>query len=466
MGQATAVLRTLYKRLPPSAQERLRTLAAGVPFGRISPSDRKLLRFLRSAQFWSGERIRSWQLERLRGVVAYACQHTEGYRDLYQNAGVSARDIRCIDDVKHLPFTTKQLFQDNLEAFTVKTRDREYVTTGGSTGIPFGFYQSRGASATENTFMHCGWDWFGWKPGFRSAVLRGAFVGSDKGPTRFDPYKTELFLSSYHLTEESLPKYLAALDQYRPRVLRAYASSLNILCDVLRNAGSERRPQFDLILLGSENVYPWQLSKFRHMFPGSRIVSWYGSAEKVILAPWCEETMSYHAWPFYGLTEVLRSDGRRAEIGEQGELVGTSFWHLVTPFIRYRTADFATTGEHACRRCGRAFPLLTDVVGRAHEFIESGAGRYISMTAINMHDDVFDSIRQFQFVQEERGVVTFKYVPRSVGADLNRIHAGLARKLGNDVKIRFDRVDEIQPTRSGKHRFLDQRLDIKYGDPS
>ncbi len=48
-------------------------------------------------------------------------------------------------------------------------------------------------------------------------------------------------------------------------------------------------------------------------------------------------------------------------------------------------------------------------------------GRYISMTAINMHDDVFDNLRQFQFHQDKIGEVTFNYVPKEDGISISSI---------------------------------------------
>ena len=89
------------------------------------------------------------------------------------------------------------------------------------------------------------------------------------------------------------------------------------------------------------------------------------------------------------------------------------------------------------------------------------------MTAINMHDDIFDPLRQFQFLQEKAGEVTFRYVTKSGAlndADVLKIRKGLVLKLGADVDLRLASVPEIPRTKAGKYRFLDQRLPIQYGD--
>ena len=96
----------------------------------------------------------------------------------------------------------------------------------------------------------------------------------------------------------------------------------------------------------------------------------------------------------------------------------------------------------------------------------TGTGRYISMTAINFHDDIFDHIKQFQFYQEEKGRVTFRYIPKATcdQAVLGDVRRRLLVKLGNDVYLDFEAVDDIPPTQRGKHRFLIQKLSLQYGD--
>jgi len=398
--------------------------------------------------------------------VRHAYEKTEGYRDLYRQAGVCPEDIQTLGDIRFLPFTTKELFRDNLEAFSVKSNFRVYLTTGGSTGIPFGFYESYNNIEIEDAFMHTGWSWAGWKRGSRSAILRGAFIGSENSHWKYDPYNRDLLLSSYYLTEKTLEGYLKVLKQYKPKVLQAYPSSLNLFCDLLKDAHLCGEIGFDLILLGSENVYDWQLTKFKEIFPHAKIHGWYGHAEKAVLAPWCEYEEVYHLWPFYGFTEILGEKNQEVNEGLEGELVGTSFHNLVTPFIRYRTMDRAIKGSPNCPSCGRAFPILKSISGRSHEVIVTASGRYISMTAINMHDDIFDGLRQFQFLQEQPGKVIFKYLPKKelLPSEITSIQIRLMLKLGNDMELSMVPVNEIPRTKSGKYRFLDQRLPIRYGD--
>ena len=63
--------------------------------------------------------------------------------------------------------------------------------------------------------------------------------------------------------------------------------------------------------------------------------------------------------------------------------------------------------------------------------IVTGGGRWISMTAINMHSNIFDEIRQFQFHQREPGRLTFRFIPRPTWdeAASRKVRSGLTAKL-------------------------------------
>lgn len=461
------IIRRIKKYLPEKWVDIIKCLAAVIPIQLLQGASYWQWRnFLQDAQKWPQPKIEVWQVKKLRSVIQYAYENTEGYRDLYNEAGVSPSDIKTLQDIKILPLTTKQLFQDNLEAFSVKNASSIYITTGGSTGIPFGFYKTCKTLQIEDAFMHTGWSWVGWKFGLRSAVLRGGYIGSEDQPWKYDAYRRELLLSSYFITYRSIKIYIDAIKKYSPKVIQAYPSSLNLFCDVLKDCGEIGTISFDLILLGSENIYDWQMNKFKESFPNSKIFSWYGHAEQVILAPWCEHTNKNHLWPFYGYTEILDEKDEAVKEGEEGELIGTSFHSFITPFIRYRTMDRAIKGTMVCPGCLRSFQLLDSIRGRSHEVIVTKKGRYISMTAINMHDRIFDDLRQFQFFQEEPGKVMFKYVPKKPLSlmELTKIQNGLSMKLGKDMKLMLVQVDEIPRTKAGKYCFLDQRLQIKNGE--
>src|SRR5262249_50410870 len=145
-------------------------------------------------------------------------------------------------------------------------------------------------------------------------------------------------------------------------------------------------------------------------------------------------------WPTYGYFELLDEHNQPVTTpGQRGEIVGTGFINTIMPFIRYRTGDFATYVAPRCEACGREHVVIRDIRGhRTQEMLVADDGALISWTAINMHDNTFDCVRQFQFSQSQRGQATLRVVAGTGfgEAALQRIRRNLEGKLAG--RIAFD----------------------------
>ena len=123
------------------------------------------------------------------------------------------------------------------------------------------------------------------------------------------------------------------------------------------------------------------------------------------MAYWCKDNRKYHVDPHYGFTELLMG-GQEVEVGEIGEMVGTSFWNTTTPFIRYRTKDFAKKGSNGCESCGLKYKLLDSIDGRLQDVLIGREGRYVPYNAFDgslLHGSVFKEIVKFKIIQDEPG---------------------------------------------------------------
>lgn len=416
--------------------------------------------FLRESANWTRDQIADYQTSRVREMVRHAYSQTQGYRELFDKAGVSPESVRTLDDVRRLPFVDKETIRDQLEAFSAPLPGRSYITTGGSTGIPFGFYRDRRSFARELASKAHQYRRVGWKEGDRQLVFRGLPIDTPDHMV-FVPEFNELRCSSYHLTPEWMETYRQRAFKYQPEWLRCYPSAGCLYARWLKESGRPF-PEMKGILCASENLYDFQKQLLREVFH-ARVFSHYGHYEMAVLAGFCETEDTYHVLPQYGFAELVDVTGKQVcRPGEIGEIVGTSFIMFATPFIRYRTRDFAVLKGWECAACGRPYQVWQRIEGRLQELIVSGTGRRISMTAINFHDDIFDHLNQFQFHQSQRGRVTFRYIAKKSCGDaiLRDIHRRLMVKLGDDMVLDLQPVAEIPLTKRGKHRFLIQELTI------
>ena len=87
-------------------------------------------------------------------------------------------------------------------------------------------------------------------------------------------------------------------------------------------------------------------------------------------------------------------------------------------------------------------------------------GSQIPWTALNMHDDTFEHVRQFQFLQETPGRAALRIVPASgfCEKDTHRIHGNLARKLDGRLALTIELVKAIRLSPRGKAIYVEQRI--------
>ena len=427
-------------------------------------------KFYKDAQWWSEKEIADWQLQRLKQIVEFAYENTDGYHQLYDEAKIKPQNIRSLEDINEIPFTTKELLRDNIEKFTYQggnSRKLYKTMTGGSTGIPFSFYVDKKNSMAEYGFMYTAWESIGWNKNDVGIKLRGAHLGDPDHLIKKIGYH-EYALSSSFMTDENYEKYMSIIESTRATYLHVYPSTLSDLSQLIINNHDEGRLGIKQIFLGSENLYSWQKDLIKNAFPHSRLMSWYGHSERAIWAPWCEYEERYHLNPFYGYTEILKGD-KEVNEGEVGELVGTSFWMYGTPFIRYRTNDYAEKGPNCCERCGRNMQLLNMVEGRSSEIIVGRSGRRISLTVFAgsiMHGKTFDHIRQFRFIQYKEGELKLAIIPSNNfnSEDEGHLKESVSKFLGEDFDFEVIKVKELSRTKSGKFTYLEQHLNIERSD--
>lgn len=449
-----------------SIEKSIDWIKALIPFEwRYNPEFSRFKKFLEESQYWTKEKLDEYQYIQTKKLLEYAEKNIVWYQKKFAEYGVSSKDFVNLQDIKKFPTVTKEEIRDNLDEFISKGFSRKklmYVTTGGSTAIPFGFYQPASLEKIDLAFFDHHWSWVGCKLTDKSVVLRGEFVGNENKLFDYKPSKREWRFSTYYLNEKTFDQYFKKLNEIKPVFIQAYPSAAELFAQFMRERNLSLSFNLKAIMLGSENIYDEQIDLIEKTF-NAKVHTWYGQAERVSLAPWSKNSRLFHVFPQYGLTELLDSSGNEiSNEDETGEIVATGFYNFAMPFIRYRTMDLAT---HTNQKSPDEFNyrLFKRIEGRLQELVVTSTGRLISMTAINMHDETFDNVRQFQFYQDTPGKVVLKILPNEKFSDrdLNRIYESIKFKLGNDTDLEIKVVDSIPRTKSGKLRFLDQKLEIK-----
>jgi phenylacetate-CoA ligase len=180
----------------------------------------------------------------------------------------------------------------------------------------------------------------------------------------------------------------------------------------------------------------------------------------------CEKRNEYHIFPEYGITEIIRPDGKQVtREGELGEIIGTGFYNYAMPFIRYKTSDIAVWTNEKCD-CGREYSLLKRIEGRLQDFVVSQKGHLIPMTTIPY--SFVNNVKQFQFYQDTPGEVTLRVVRMSTYTkkDSEYILGILSEEMGESIEFCIEFVDNIERTKGEKYMYLIQKLPVEFGNIS
>ena len=155
------------------------------------------------------------------------------------------------------------------------------------------------------------------------------------------------------------------------------------------------------------------------------------------------------------IVEIVNEAGKPLGPGTAGEIVVTHLASCDFPFIRYRTGDVGVLASRGCE-CGRGLPCLTEVQGRTTDFVVARDGTVMhGLSVIYVVRDV-PGVRQFKVIQEtlDRTRVLLATDRDFREADLEKIRAGIGRRLGAGARVEIERVANIPPEASGKYRYV------------
>lgn len=401
--------------------------------------------------------LRIYQLKKLKEIIEYAYINCPGYFQLYKESNIKPKDLRNLSDIKLFPYITKEILRDNLSDFVsrdINLKKKCYVTTSGSSGVPFGFYNTKEENAIELAFIHNSWEAIGWKLGDKSIVLRGSYIGSEKKISYYNPSTKELHISSYYLKQKTYNKIKNLFFSSQIQDIQAFPSAAINLANLVIDNNDIGKIHIRFIFLGSENFNTWQEKKIYKAFPGAKIFAWYGLTEKCAFAIKHPKNDFYKIHGKYGYSEILRKNRNNKIFFYKSEIVSTSFFAKATPFVRYRTLDYATGKLNQ----NESISKIYRIEGRNHEFILSKSKKkiYVSSWASIFHDKIFDNINEFQFFQKKIGHVTLIIIPKKTFNDLDEqnLFISIKKKFKNDLEVRIKKVITIKKKNNNKYSFI------------
>jgi phenylacetate-CoA ligase len=369
------------------------------------------------------------------------------YRETWPNSSSPSTDLTQLPILER---STVTKHTDELLTGLVPKPLRRRVTTAGSTGAPVAVWLDRAISLSEWRFMTTQWGVVGFRRGDWRVLLRGRSPTKTSAQPRVSRLRHELRLSTFHLSDETIDSYLAAISRFDNPFFHAFPSSALRFAEICI-ANDKALPRFKGLLLGSEGITPAQRDTLASIY-GCPVFAWYGHTEKVLLGGECKFSRDYHLFPGYGLAEIVDDSGNPIEEpGVLGRLLGTGFLNHSAPLIRYDTGDLAAFAPGECQ-CGWPGQRLVSIVGRTQDYLMTPSGSQVSIAALNIESELYLGLLQIQYVQDEspsRVVVRIVVADQWTDTNTRALSRALALRLPG-CKLEFVRVRSIEMAPSGK----------------
>ena len=325
----------------------------------------------KEAECMSAEEKKKLQSERLVKLVKYVYDNVEFYRNKMDKAGVAPEDIKSIDDITKLPYTTKNDLRDTYPfgLFAAKQSDIVRVhassgTTGKATVVG---YTKNDIDIWSECVARC----LTMTGVTRDDVIQvaygyglftgglGAHYGAEKVGAVVVPMSTG-----------NSKKLTTMMVDFGATAIACTPSYLLHISEVLRDEGLIDKIKLKTAICGAE---PWT-EKMRVEIEerlGINAHDIYGLSE--IMGPGvacdCKAHAGLHICDDHFYPEIISPETLEpVEDGELGELVFTTLTKEGIPLIRYRTKDLTSIIRDKCE-CGRTSVRITRFKGRSDDML-------------------------------------------------------------------------------------------------
>lgn len=422
----------------------------------------------------SPEALYAVQSQRLQATVENCYRNLPFYRQSMDALGVLPGDIKSLDDLKLLPFTTKQDLRDaypfGLFAIDVRDKVQRLHASSGTTG------NATVCGYTQNDIDNWG-DCFAraiaQAGGGSESILQVAYgyglftggLGAHEGGIRIGA-------TTVPMSSGNTRRQIQMMHDFGSDILACTPSYALLIADTAIEMGYNPAEDFKLsaAILGAE---PWSQGMRLEIEEklGVVAIDIYGLSE--VMGPGvsceCRAQNGLHVAEDHFIIEILDPDTLEPlPEGEFGEVVFTTLTKECSPLLRYRTRDISRILPGQCS-CGRTLRRMDRVSGRTDDMlIIRGVNVFPSQfqQAIASFTEVTNYYEIILTRQDQLDMVELKVetVPefdfdeiRRIENLQQRIAAELRSSLQVSVKVSVVEPKSLQRSEGKSRRVIDQR---------
>ena len=329
-------------------------------------------RYYNIEETFSREEIEKYQLERLHKTLEH-CMNSPFYRERFAREGLKPSDIKTLDDIRKIPFTTKQDLRDTYPfgiASVPLDQCARLHSSSGTTGNPTVIlHTKKDLEEWANAVARCLW-MVGCRPNdvFQNSSGYGMFTGG----LGFQYGAEKLGMLTVPAGAGNTLRQIKFFTDFGTTVVHAIPSYASRLFEVMQEKGIDPRKDTKLrtLVIGAEPHSEDTRKRIEEML-GVKAYNSFGMSEMCGpgVAFECPEQNGMHIWEDYYIVEIVDPDTLEpVPDGEVGELVLTTLKREAMPLLRYRTRDLTRILPGECP-CGRHHKRLDRMKGRSDDMI-------------------------------------------------------------------------------------------------
>ena len=321
------------------------------------------------------QELEKLQLERIKSTLTVA-SNAPYYKDQFQKHNISPDAIRCLDDFRKLPFTTKADMRANYP----------FGLLAGNLDDAVRIHSSSGTTGNPTVIIHSQHDLDSWatlvarclymvglrkKDVFQNSSGYGMFTGG----LGFQYGAERLGALTVPAAAGNSKRQIKFITDFKTTALHAIPSYAIRLAEVFQEEGIDpTESSLKTLIIGAEPHTDEQRRKIERML-GVKAYNCFGMTEMngPGVAFECLEQNGMHIWEDCYLVEIIDPETLQPlPDGEIGELVLTTLDRNMMPLIRYRTRDLTRIIPGECP-CGRTHRRIDRIKGRSDDmFIIKG----------------------------------------------------------------------------------------------
>jgi len=406
------------------------------------------------AELWDTATIKQAQLDRARTTITKALQ-SPFYSKRLKEAGITPESIKSLDDLRRIPFTTKEDLRDQypygLAAVPITDFIRMHCSSG-TTGTPVAIsHTEQDIKVWANLMARC----------LHMAGLRKTDVFQNMSGYGLFTGGLGIHYGAERLGCMTIPagagnskRQLKLMRDFKTtgiHILPSYALHLGA---TLKEAGEEpNKLPVRIAIVGAEPYTEATRCRIEALFD-MKVFNSYGLSEMngPGVAFECQEQSGLHLWEDAYFAEIVHPEtGEPVPDGEEGELVMTTLCREGMPIFRYRTRDLTYFIPEPCP-CGRKHRRINRIAARSDDMIILKGVNIYPMQIERVLMDFPEVAENYLIVLENDGLrdsMTIKVEIREEHfvEDMRVLHAlqsTLARTLRDEILV-TPKVELVQP---------------------